>query len=805
MRDLFDVDLRQACRSLRRRPSYALVSVVTLALVVGAATAVIAVVNATMIRPLPYPDAERLVRLYLQPPGTTRVDQRNPLSARTLVRFRAGALQLADAVEGFWVRDRALGGDGDPESVPTASATAGALALLGGPQFGRTWTDAEDRDNARVVVIAHELWQRRFGGDRDVIGRTMLIDREPHEIIGVMPPGFRAIYLESVLWTPFQITEASMRTPTTFIQTVARLRPGVTAEQLDAEVRAAMPRIVAESPETLKGWGGGVVGIREAQFGPQRPALLVLLAAVAALTLLACANLANVTLAHVLSRRAETSLRLSLGASGGRVVRLQIIESLLLGAAGGLAGLLLGAVTLPVLLALDPQTAATLGDVRIDWRVQLATATLAIGVALVAGVVPMLRELGGDAARALAEGSRRSAGSRRDDRVRRVLVAAETALAVILLVCGAVLLSGFQETARLAPGFDAGHVVGAQLRLSPAAYPTVAARNDLVFRVLERIRAIPGVESAGTTMNLFIPGFAYQTLVHIEGRPTPDGQAHAVQFRRVSPDYFRTLRIPVRRGRDFAPGDGPQAPRVVVVSQAFADRYWPGEDPIGRRVRRTAQPDMLTVIGVAGDVRDVGLAQVSEPTLYSPIMQDNPTIAPVSLVVRAAPGVAGVPAAMRAAVLSADPMQPIERVTRLEDFLSDSLGAQRFRSTLLLVLATLGLAIAAVGIYGVTARSVQERTREVGVRLALGAAPSTVRGMMIGQAMRAVAMGGAVGAGLALAAARLLPQVLAGLERANAWTAVPAVAALAIAALGAAALPASRAVKIDPAIALRAE
>jgi predicted permease len=804
VRDALIRDLRHAVRGLRSRPTYAVVTVLTLALVIGAATAIVAVINATMFSPLPYPEAHRLVRLSTQPPGTTELRQRNPLSVRTFIRFREGGLRLADAVEGFWARDRSLGGDGDPESVPGALASPGALPLLGTPIIGRTWTEEEDQANAKLVVLSYGLWQRRFGGQPSVLGRTVLVDREPYTVIGVMPPGFQAIYIEAELWTPLNAISQGIENSSTFIQTVARLRPGVTMQQLRAEVAPAMARVIAEAPNTMSGWTAAVDDMRTLRFAGQRPALLVLLAAVAALALIASANLANLTLAQVMARRGEIALRAALGAGRARVLQLQLVETLLLCAAGTAAGVALGALTLPALLALDPQTATALGDIRIDWRVQAVVALVATIVSLSSGVLPMLRALGADSAGGLADGSRRAIGSRREDRLRRALIGAEAALVVVLLTCGGLLLRGFTSTARNNPGFDPAHVLGAQLRLSPAAYPNEAARNAFVTRMLDRIRAVPGALAAATTLNAFIPGFTYQTLVHIEGRPTPDGQPYTVQFRRVSPDYFKTLRIPLLRGRDVQTSDGVDAPAVTVVSRSFADRFWPGEDAIGRQVRRN-NGKLLIVVGVVGDVVDVGFGQPVEPTLYVPYLQNNPVIAQVSLVVRTSGDPLIAAAAVRGAVLSVDPSQPIDHLTTLEDFLRDSLGPQRFQTTLLLVLASLGLAMAAVGIYGVTARSVEERTREVGVRLALGAQRSTVWRLVVGQAMAAVVAGMVVGGVLAIAASSALVRWLPGLDGAEGWTVVPALIVLSTAALVAAAVPAARAVAVNPIAALRGE
>jgi putative ABC transport system permease protein len=378
-------------------------------------------------------------------------------------------------------------------------------------------------------------------------------------------------------------------------------------------------------------------------------------------------------------------------------------------------------------------------------------------------------------------------------------------LAVVLLACGALLLSAFERTSRVSPGFDPSSVLGAQLRLSAAAYPTEAARADLIGRVLERVRNIPGVSSAAATLNRFVPGFSFVTLVHIENKPTPDGQAHTVQFRRASPGYFETMRIPLLKGRDFNEGDGVEQPWVAVVSQQFADRYWPGEDPIGRRVRRGANPRWVTVIGVVGDVSDVGFSQPPAPTIYISFNQNNVAVTPVSLVVRTSGDPLAMTNAVRAAVLAVDREQPIDSVTTVEQFLSDSLGPQRFRSTLLLVLGCIGLSLAGLGIYGVTSRAVEERTAELGVRLALGATPTSLMRLVVWHAMRAVLVGLGAGVLLSVAAGGAMLRLLPNIEHADVRVVAPALVVLALVAAIAALVPARRAVSVSPTVALRGE
>jgi predicted permease len=796
-------DLRHAARSLLSRKTYAAASIVTLALVIGAATAVLAVIHATMIRPLPFPGGERLVQLFMMPPGAKTFDDRNPYNNRAFYRLRGSIAQL-ETMEGFWARERALGSGGEPESVTTAAVSAGALDLFGGsPMLGRVFTEDEATRDARVAVLGHGLWQRRFGSDRSVIGQTIQIDREPYEVIGVMPPDFTPGYVASELWTPLSITEANLAGMSTFIQTFARLRPGVTVPQLHAELDQAMQRVAAESPSTHKGWTTMEMSLREAQFGRQRPALWVLFGAVLTLAVIACANLSNLTLAQVMARRSDFALRTAIGARSSGIVRLQLIETLLLSGAGVGAGLLLGRSLLPALLALDPATAQTLRDVRIDGRVQIAMAAFAIIIAVVSGLLPLMRILRGNGLAIAAGNSRRAIGSRADQRVRHVLVGLQTAMAVVLAICGALLLSGLNRASRIDPGFDPSNILGAQMRISAIAYPTEPARAAFIAQVIDRIESVPGVVSAGATLNPFIPNFFFQTTVEIDGRPTPDGQPHTVQFRRATPGYFKTMRIPLLAGRDLAESDVTTTPQVAVVSQSFADRFWPGEDPIARTLKRGTRN--LTVIGVVADVRDVSLGKPSSPTIYVAYLQNNVALTPVSLVVRTDGDPLALANAVRSAVLSVDRLQPIDHVTTVEQFLGDSLGPQKFRGALLMVLAIIGVAIAAIGIFGVTSRAVQERTPELGVRLALGATQHAVVATIAMHTMRAVLGGLMAGGALAVAAAMMLLSALPDLSAADAWTAAPAIAVLALTAIVAAMLPARHAASLDPITALRSE
>jgi predicted permease len=798
--------LRFALRTIAAGRGLFAIRVVTLALVVGAGSAVFLVADAMLLRPLPFKHAERLVRVFMQPPGRPDFTHANPLHPLEFVRIRErpGALER---LEGIWAAERAIGGDGEPESVPAASVSAGLFDLLGSaPALGRTFTEDEARQGKHVVVLSHGIWTRRFGSDPGIVGRNLMIDRRPYEVAGVMGPGFDPVFVQSEFWTPLEVREGHLILPgATFIQSVGRIREGSTIEQARTELEATLAAVTLESPTTLKGWTVDAMGLRQAQYGPQLAAVTLLLVAIVALSLIATANLANLTLAEVLARR-DIAVRVALGASRADLVWPEAVKSALIGGAGAAGGLLLAVFLLPALVALDPSGALRGIPLALPWRVVAGAVALAVLIVGVAAIVPTLRVAGQDAAGWLAEGGRRAAGGPRHERLRSWLLATQTAIALGLLVTGGLVAAGFEKTSRIDPGFDRTGVLTAQLRLPEVSYESAQSRASFVDAVLTRVRAIPGVVDAATTMNLFVPGFAFVTLVHVEGRPTADGQPHTVQFRRISEGYFRTLRIPRRLGREFDGRDAAAGLPAAVVSESFARRFWPGEDPIGRRVRRAgATAPWVTIVGVVGDVHDVGYGQVPEATIYIPYAQNNVVTSPVSLVVRASGDPLGLTAAVKAAVWSVDPAQPLASVGTLDRFLHDSLGPQRFRTVLLALFGSLGLLLAAVGIYGVTSRTVVERTREAGVRLALGGHPRRIWWTIAARALKSFGAGAAAGLAASMVSAAILASVFPELAGASVGPAALSAALLLVTGAAAALGAAHRISRVDPLTALRAD
>jgi putative ABC transport system permease protein len=798
-------DIRVALRSLRARPTYALIAIITLSLVVGAGGAVLAVINATFIRPLPFANEDRLLSVYTTPPGSTATGGGAPLQSPAFVRMRE-RLRTVE-IAGTWPRGRALMVNGEAEMVETAGVSPNYFRVLGIPlAAGRMFTEDEDTAAANVVVVS-AAFARMSLATESPIGSHVVIDGQAVEVIGVLPSVTERSYLSAAIYFPLAINRSNEPVPaSTIVQAVARLTPGVTVDQAASEVAASMREIVSELPAIMTGWSAGVVTLREGLYGDARPALTILFVAVCLLTLIACANLANVTIADMSSRGNELTLRTALGARRSEIVRLVATEHVLVALIGGAAGLFTARVCLPAVLALDANAAASLGDVTIDWRVQAGALALALIVSVVSGILPALAATRGDLARNLAQSSRRTAGSRRQARMRGGLVVVETMIATVLLITSALLFGAFGKVAALTPGFDPSNVLGAQIRLPAERYASHDARAVFVQRMVEEVRSVPGIVSASAAFNAFQPGSGYFTSVIIDGHPTPDGQPRTVQFRRAGPGYFETMKIPEVRGRTFADSDTAASLPVVVISQQMAREFWPGEDALGRRLARGSDATkMFTVIGIVADVRDRGLEQPTAPTIYLPYGQNTNAAAPISLVARTS----GDPDEFRRAVTQAvhrvDPSLPLSGFTSLDEYLGASLGPARFRSVLLLAFAGLGLLLAAVGIYGVTARGVGERTREMGIRLALGSGRGALWRLVLWQSLGAVGGGIALGIPAAVLSGVFVSRSVNGIALGDLWTALPSVLVLVAAGGLAAAVPTLRATRVNPVVALRGE
>ena len=793
-------ELRQALRGLRNRPAYTVAGTATLALVIGVNAALFAAINVTLFQPIPLKSGDRTISIYLMPPGLSDPKYRNPLHAIDLVRFRERSRTLT-RLAAFTTADRVLATGGDPSVVNTVPVSAEMLRLsVEGPMLGRVFTDEEDTNKERLIVLSYGTWQRRFGGDAAIVGRSVQLDGDPYTIIGVMPREFPPRFLTAELWTPLGITNsAPVNEARTYIVTIAQLADGATLGQADAEIRAIVADLARELPRTHQGWTGGVITFRDWQYGSFRAPLLVLFFALIVLLLIASSNIASLTLAHVTARSGELALRRAMGATRWDLARLVLAEIAVMNTIGAAFAVVLGTWFLPALMAIAPATTRVLGEVRMDWRVAIYAMGCAVLASIGAGVVPALTA--SDSVPAMNAAAARFTGSRHRRRWRAILLMTQTALCVALLVVGGLLVRALVRTSGIGLGYDPDHVLTAQLQLPPSRYANGPERVAAMERVIERIAAIPGVIDAGATMNRFTPGFAYQTLVEIEGQRTPDGSGHTVQFRRVSASYFKTMRIRVLTGRTFTNQDSLSTPVVAIVSRSFADRFWPGVDPIARRIQRGTA--MATIVGIVDDVSDVDLLQAPEPTLYAAWSQTANVAFPMGLVARVAGEPQNVAQPLRAAVASVDPMLALDRIQTLDTFLADSLAPQRFRTTIMLGLALVGLLLGAIGIAGVTARTIAERMPEFGVRLMLGCDSGALWRSAVSAQLRVVSIGAAGGVALAVGAGWLLASILPETGGIDPLVLFGSIGLLLSTAALSAAIPASRVLRANPIAVLR--
>ena len=798
----FTRELRLAWRSLRQRKSYFLTCVGTLTLVLGANAAMFAVVNATLLRPMPFDTRAPVVQLYSQPPGTTGSLQRNPLQQMEVPRLRERARTLA-RLEGFLLSERVVTLGGEPGVAQTAAVTPGLMTMMAAPVVqGRSFTSSEGEPGHFVAVITDQYW-RDVLGSGSVLGTPLVIDDQPHTIIGILSPSFAVPFLDAQVFTPL-VADATPqpRAPPRSVVGLGELAPGASLEQAREELAAISREFAQQFPRTHNGWILGAQMAREWQYGTMRAPLLMLLGATAFVLLIACVNIANLSVAHAMARSAEWSLRIALGASRLDVLRVHLAELLIICGCGVIPGLLLARWLVPALLATNPTIAQPLGVVAIDWRVQAFSAAVAVLTAVVAAAVPAWRAMRGETSAILAAGATRTSSSPRAARVQLALVAIEVALCVALLMAGTVLIQGLRDLSRRGPGYQSTGVLTAQIRLPGPSYATAELRAVVVKRLLDEIRALPGVASASTTQNAFVPGFSYQTLITVKDRPTPDGQPHTVQFRRVSSDYFKTLHIKTLAGRVFADDDTADRPAFAVVSKRFADTLLTGMDPVGRILERN-NPPALTIVGVVDDVADVSVTAQPEPTLYLPWAQNNNSGVPVAFVIRTTVDPASLTPAVREVVRRIDPSLPLRKAQPLDVFVNESTAPERFRTVVLGIIAMLGLMLAAVGISGVTYRSVIDRTREFAVRLALGSEPLSVIRLVLLAAIRNLAIGAVAGLAAGAVLCALLARSLEAVGAVDALTTGVSIAVIGAVGIAAAFVPALRILRVQPAEVLR--
>jgi putative ABC transport system permease protein len=810
---------RYAFRALVRRPAFAAVAVLALALGLGANAAIFSVVHAVLLSPLPYPDADRIVMPWeFSPEIQQRLGfDRLPSSPADFVDY-LGRNNTFQSFASLRTEQVNLTGEGEPERIGAVRVSPQFFDVLSvQPIIGRTFVPGDEL-RERLVVIASSLWQRRFGADRNVSGRVISLNGEPATIVGVLPSWFGfpiagelpegfGFSLSPVVWTLDALTPEQQRNRGgKSFALIGRLKPGVSARDAQQDLARIAADIEREFPITNAGWTVRVISLREQLVGPVRPALMALLTAVGFVLLIACANVANLLLVRAATRQREICVRSALGASRSALVLHFLAESLLLAGVAGIAGLVIAWWMLRALLAMVPASMPALTQPSFDWHVVLFTITLSAVIGVAFGAVPAWHCTRFDTTDGLREGARGTVGGRKATRMRNILVVFEVALAVMLLIGSVLLTQTFVRLTHVRTGFRTERILTMEIALPKRAYSPTRA-SGFFESLLDRLSALPGVEAAGITSELPLSGRETLLPVTVEGRPRPNpSQAIIADYRIVTPGYFQVLGIPLLEGEPPGPPSRADDPPRVWVNETMARSGWPDQRFLGRRLKLTgfdqAAP-WYTVAGMVGDTRHTGLETAVRPQVYVHYLQDPDE--QMAVVMRASGDPVLLAGPARAAVQEIDPNQPVARVRTMDQIFATSLASRRFHMFLVGIFATLAVTLAVVGLYAVVSFSVAERIREMGLRLALGARPSNLLALVLGEGLKLVGAGVGVGVVAALLLTQLLQTLLFGVGARDPTTFVLAPAILLAAGLLGCLAPACRAMRVDPATALRSE
>jgi len=802
-------DLRYGLRMLAKNPGFAAVAVIALALGIGANSAIFSVVNTVLLRPLPYKNPERLVMVWEE--NSKQGFPRDTPSPANFIDWR-DQNHVFESMAAIVEASFNLTGAGDPERIDGHGVSAGLFSLLGvEPQLGRAFRSEEDKPGgSHVVIISYGLWQRRFGSDPGIIGNPINLNGKSFIVVGVMPRTFQFPTRKDQLWVPlaFDAKEAGQR-GSHYLEVIARIKPGVTLQQAQAEMTTIATRLQQQYPETNTSIGAVVTPLHEQVVGDIKPALLVLLGAVAFVLLIACANVANLLLARAAVRQKEIALRLALGAGRARLIRQFLTESVLLAALGGGIGLLLAVVGLSVLKRFIPPNISQAQAITIDAKVLIFTVLVSILTGLIFGLAPATHAANFNLNDTLKESGRDSAAGSRGNRIRGLLVISEVAVSFILLIGAGLLINSFLHLRNVDPGFRAERALTMKIVLPEPRYADKEQRGVFYRELIRRVETLPGVSSAAVATNLPLTESGNSVGVSIEGHadPAPD-RVPIVITRIISPRYFETMGIPLLKGRAFTEEDKSESesPSVIVVSETTARSFWPGEDALGKHIKVGSPSNndnkWLTVIGVVKDVRQFELVVEPKPQMYLPFTQAN-FFEPRALVVKTNLEPLSLAATVRKTVWEIDKDQPVSDIASMEHIVSESVARQRFSMLLLGIFAGLALVLAAVGIYGVMSYSVAQRTHEIGIRMALGAQKKDVLKLTIGQGLKLVLIGVAIGLGAAFILTRVIASLLFGVSATDPITFVAISLVLIGVAMLASLIPALRAMKVDPMFALR--
>jgi putative ABC transport system permease protein len=806
----FFQDLRYGARMLLKQPGFTLTAIVTLALGIGANTAIFSVVNGVLFRPLPYADADRLYWITID-----RQDLGNRFTLSNadflILKQHNQSFEKLALMQGDLM---ILTGGPEPERIPAHRVSADYFAALGAqPELGRTFLPDEDQPGKPLVaVISHGLWQRHLNSDPEPAGRTISLNDKTYTVVGVMPPDFR-LFRSVDVWPILQVNPPKCHCPFG-MRVVAKLKTEVDDEQVRAELAALRDQAEREWPDPENGsglarWSYVAEPLKEFITGNLRPVLLVLLAAVGCVLLIATANVANLLLARASTREREMAIRAAMGASRFRLLRQLLTESVLLAAAGGALGLLLASYGIDLLLKLEPGNLPRMNEVGIDKGVLAFTSCVSLLSGLLFGLAPALQVSRTNLNESLKEGGRSSTETRGRKRLRGLLVISQTALALVLLAGAGLMIKSFVRLQQVNPGFNPEGVLTVQVSLPQTRYGERHKRVSFQRELLERIRNLPAVQSAGTSSDVPPLNVGDVDVFEVAGQPVPPDQNRPLAERiLLSPDYFRAMGIPLLSGRDFSLADDPDAPPVAIINRTMAERYFPDGEAVGGRIHFGdfgAGVPWITIVGVVGDVKNNGLSAEDALTIYAPYEQNLWSFGPISLCVRSSSRPEPVTAGVRDVVQALDKNLPIANIKTGDQLLYDAVGRPRFHTFLIALFAAVAMLLAAVGIYGVISYSVAQRTHEIGIRLAVGARPQDVLLLVIRQGMIMTSIGTGIGLFAAFGLTRLMTSLLFRVRATDPLTFAGVATLLVAVALLACWIPARRATKVDPIIALRYE